>query len=396
MTQPSTGFELTGSWTTLDQETAFLQQVAAETGAVLTVAGYTAGATPRTIWAIEIGTPALGTLLVTTLIHAAEPATRESALAWFRDLAYSTAPDVVAYLAQHRVVLVTPCNGGAFSPGPAGGGRFNPNNVNINRDMLQLTQPESQAIARAVATFRPHLMVDVHERDARSSGSESIQYGSSELPEMGTEVRALGAALGEHIRSAFTGAGLTAAPYQWAGIGAAQGALSVMACAWHAVSLLSETTLGDTAYNRVSYTRRTLDNVWPWHSANAAALMAAQAASRAEATRSRAKVQVCSRPATVLGGPKVSVAGYQLTAPLPALHREVFDIVESGGYVSVGQPARWVIPHLLDPQSNDAVVAADRVAGPERFRGNVSGFRSGRGRVTGLRTRIGDRVFDVG
>ncbi|MGY1802931.1 hypothetical protein ACI78T_06595 [Blastococcus sp. SYSU D00922] len=202
MPPPVTAFESSGGVTSLADETTFLQQVAAETSATLTTAGLTT--LGKTIHRLDIG-DGPHTMLIVTLQHGSEVAPREAILAFLRDLAYSTGPDVLAYLAEHRVVYVGPVNAGQFPTH-----RDNPNGVNLNRDHFQLTQAETQAVAAVIADTQPHLIIDAHERFG--TGGMDWEGAVTALDAADPAIRDLADELLADTFTSVDGAGYTHAP----------------------------------------------------------------------------------------------------------------------------------------------------------------------------------------
>jgi hypothetical protein len=162
---PKTGFETRGgaSWTTHDEELAFLKAVARGSKRVaLEVIGKTEQGRPLHL--VSIGAPSpRGTGRPTAMFvgsqHGNEPAGRETVLALLRDLAFTTDPVLVQQL-QAQSVLVVPS---ANPDGREADSRENSAGVDINRDHLALTQPESQAIHAVLRDLRPDVVLDLHE-----------------------------------------------------------------------------------------------------------------------------------------------------------------------------------------------------------------------------------------
>jgi hypothetical protein len=162
---PRTGFETRGgaSWTTHDEELAFLRAVARGSKRVsVDVIGKTEQGRPLHL--VSIGAPApRGTGRPTTMFvgsqHGNEPAGRETTLQLLRDLAFTTDPTLVRQLSEQSVLVVPSAN----PDGREANTRENSLGVDVNRDHLALTQNESQAIAAVLRDCGPDVVLDLHE-----------------------------------------------------------------------------------------------------------------------------------------------------------------------------------------------------------------------------------------
>ncbi|HLS00532.1 MAG TPA: M14 family zinc carboxypeptidase, partial [Beutenbergiaceae bacterium] len=172
MSVPQTDWEQGLGFSTRAGEAAFLQQVATETGLRLSVAGHSV--LDHTIWRAELGSPTGTPIVFTAAQHGTEPGSREAALMWFRDLAYSTDSSVATFLSQFRLVLVTTMNPDGIEEPRV---RSNGAGVNINRDWFTLTQPETRAGRKVITEVRPAIVVDLHEWSS-ASGTFTFGWGA--------------------------------------------------------------------------------------------------------------------------------------------------------------------------------------------------------------------------
>jgi hypothetical protein len=167
---PRTGFEQRGgaSWTTHEEELAFLGEVAARSDRVtMTEIGRSASGT-RPLHLLVLGTterqqqPEVGKQAPTVLFigsqHGNEPAGREAVLIALRDLAFTQDPVLERQLGQQTILVIPSAN-------PDGRARnIRTNGVeDINRDHLTLKQPETQAMHRVIRDWSPDLILDHHE-----------------------------------------------------------------------------------------------------------------------------------------------------------------------------------------------------------------------------------------
>jgi hypothetical protein len=85
-------------------------------------------------------------------------APRESALEVSRDLALTEDSETLAYL-QNTAWLFVP----AANPDRILSRRTNKNGVDLNRDWLNLTQPETVAINALLSEYEPQIVINAHE-----------------------------------------------------------------------------------------------------------------------------------------------------------------------------------------------------------------------------------------
>lgn len=169
---PTTGFERTGTWTTHQDELAFLDEVlaGAPNPITLTEIGRTAEGRPLHLVAIGLGARpteqprTMPTSLVVGSQHGNEPAGREAALKLVRDLAFADLADPtnadLARILRDQTVLVVPS---ANPDGRARGSRANSNGIDINRDHLGLVTEEARALADVILAWEPYVALDLHE-----------------------------------------------------------------------------------------------------------------------------------------------------------------------------------------------------------------------------------------
>ncbi|WP_159566026.1 M14 family metallopeptidase [Budvicia diplopodorum] len=99
------------------------------------------------------------TVLIVALQHGDEPASGEAALAYAKSLAEGKEGDV---LSRVNVLIIPRAN-------PDGAENFTrdlANGINLNRDHLLLTTPESRAIAGVLTQYQPDVVLDSHEYSA--------------------------------------------------------------------------------------------------------------------------------------------------------------------------------------------------------------------------------------
>jgi hypothetical protein len=125
----------------------------------------------RALWIVRVADPAGPVPARTTRIfvlcrqHGDEPASTEAILSLLQRIAdrrYRLPPGITLYLAP----MVNP-------DGAAADTRDNGAGVDLNRDWGVFTQPETRAVAHAVALIRPQILVDAHNWDTTDSFNEN-------------------------------------------------------------------------------------------------------------------------------------------------------------------------------------------------------------------------------
>ena len=166
---PQTGFEQRNgaSWTTHDEELAFLQEVDARSDRV-TVETIGETALGRPVQLVKVGYPtphsveaslSQPTTMFACSQHGNEPAGREACLKAIRDLAFTSDPVLLEQMASQTLLFVPAAN----PDGRAAGTRGNSRGTDINRDHLPLKTEEAQAMAAVVRDWKPDLSIDLHE-----------------------------------------------------------------------------------------------------------------------------------------------------------------------------------------------------------------------------------------
>jgi len=154
-----------GSVTPYRQMVKDLQADAARSPLVrLASLGRTAG--HRDIWMARVADPtfpAVQTVRVVVLCrqHGDEPASTEAVLSLLHRVATDRDPALRANLGRLTLYLIPMVN----PDGAEAMTRRNGAGVDLNRDWGVFTQPETRAVARAVAFIGPHVVVDAHNWD---------------------------------------------------------------------------------------------------------------------------------------------------------------------------------------------------------------------------------------
>ena len=382
-----TGFEERSGlgFTTHSEELAFLAAVDAESDRVrITEVGTSVRGRP--IHLVRLGYPqpapddqiAAGpSLLVVGAQHGNEPAGREAALQFLRDLALDEASLLPDALSTATVLVIPTAN----PDGRVANTRRNADNVDINRDHLALVSPEARAIAQVIRDFRPDLVVDAHERGATTPDLQLLWprnlnvYGP---------VRDLSRALVEdHLFDQLPLAGYSVELYSAAPGGAGgedERMLRNAAGLRHAVGLLVESSSQLGAPLRAAAHQETMNSVlkffWNRSSEIVTAVTAAPGAKEASG-RDR------SEPFYLFGADDNAPTPDQILDPSPcayALSTEQVTTLESqirllelqtetdgsGVLVRMDQPMMTVVPFLVDAGAREPrVTGVARVSAVE-------------------------------
>ena len=397
---PRTGFEQRGgaAWTTHEEELQFLAAVAASPRVHTEVIGSSLEGRPLHLVALQL--PGRQDTRPTTLVlgsqHGNEPAGRETALAWLRDLAFTEDGVLLEQLTGQTVLFVPSAN----PDGRARGTRANRAGVDLNRDHLTLTQPESRAVGEVLRDLAPHLVLDLHEYGPALPVvyDDDVLYLWPRNLNVDAQVRDLSRTLGrEYVHKGAEAAGFSADEYGLYKVGPNEVAQSAgdeneQICRnavglRHSLGLLVESAVTQDPRNspqelvsvaanqsrRVASQRQVLADTLRFMRDQGD--LAAHASSTAPARKAQ---EGAARSAPVYWGgadnkPPTAAqqafpppSGYRLTpdqarelAGLFALHAITTRVDAAGDVVvPMGQAAEPVIPLLLDARAPREVVAA--------------------------------------
>lgn len=153
-------------FTTEPESRRFLRDLDASTDRV-TVTRIGRSTERRPIPLVAVGDPAPATraeaadgsvLMYVCSVHGDEPSGREACLSMARDLATTTDPAWQRLLRSTTVLFVLPNPDGWVADT-----RENAQDVDVNRDYLAVSTPESKAVVRTIRDWRPDVLNDLHE-----------------------------------------------------------------------------------------------------------------------------------------------------------------------------------------------------------------------------------------
>ena len=356
MTPPLTQAEIDGTRTSLEAEFDFWAQVISETTATHSIAGYSDE--DRAMHRVEIGSPTGITIGVIVQVHGNEPAARESALSWFRDIAYSTDPETLNFLQTHRIVMVSPGSPDAFRRNI-----YAPTYGDINRDYLALATKSAQVIVNVLSGIDPHLVIDVHEFGLGRTEANTFEYFHTGMKAVHEPLRAASQDALAAVIAAVAGKGHSTGEYS--NVGRISG--REMGAWHHCPSILHETWAKAPMPTRMDAHRTALEAARLWVVEHGEHLVQIKA-------ESRASVHVPAEYPLQFGAISrggnwdtqllpATLEGYQITGDIPTHQFDIWGITHQDGYVPLAQDKRVIVPLLLDPASDDAVTAAIQVHG---------------------------------
>ena len=136
----------------------------------------------RKLWMVTLGTGAPRRVFYLCRQHGHEPASTEGALAFMNELVKAEEDTTPASYLKSVTVYVVPM---ANPDGSEAFLRHNAHDVDLNRDWIKRTQPETRALYAEVSRLHPDLMTDQHElypNDTRPDFTEVVAAGSGAAP----------------------------------------------------------------------------------------------------------------------------------------------------------------------------------------------------------------------
>ena len=359
---PRTPFEQRGGepWTTLEEERRFLRELDRRSERVRVAEIGTSGdgralrlvvvGPPRTRVEIAAGSSAL---FVCTQ-HGDEPAGREACLQRLRDHAAGDDASSLLFIPT------------ANPDGVAAGTRFNASGADVNRDHLELGTPEARFIAGVFRSYQPDVLGDMHEY--RRSGADSVLFQPPDRvhPNADRAVGELsGTAVTRYLAPALDASGFRTGDYVSGGV-PDPGVLLPMAGLRHTAAALVETPRRGSLSpaRRVAAQRTAIAALARMLRERAAQLRAGTGGSRRRAA-SAGGARAASGSAGGFAGDDPGPCGYGLSETQYDQVRGTLALqgvraVRAGTswVVPLAQPARPVVPLLLDPDAPAELTAA--------------------------------------
>lgn len=313
-------------------------------------------------------------LMVVAGQHGEESGSYESAMPLIRDLAETTDPALSAYLAAHPVVVV-PC----VNPDRLRATRENANGLDLNREHLTLSQPETYALATLITQRDPDVLLDLHENYGQPNG-EDVQMSYSRTAQAHAAVRSLSQGLYARVEEGLAAKGMRAEPYPTP---SPIGSLASTGSLRHMVTLLVEGDSTKTIPHRITLQRTCVDAALDFHRTGVATIVETRATAKAEKTAEGAAGTtpfVVSDALTITPPTAYTLTSEQARAF--ARQRTGLGIkverVRGMWEVDMAQVAQPIIPFVIDPGAVRPVVVARRgEPGIEARAEDLAGFYVG-------------------
>lgn len=381
MSAPPLGVEQGNRWSTTNEEASLIEWVSQQILPTVVTLGTTRE--DRPISMITFGdTEATPSLLLIGGQHGQEPSGRELLLWWVREMAQGG----FAGLRRGRSVAIIP---NASPDSRHHNTRENTVGIHPNRDHYTLVEAEAQAINTAWNQVDPVMVVDLHEyghEDAdvwmraherldthpliAQAGDDAVSQAWDNAELAGYDVKEFRAA------SRFTIGGV--APLR------------------HCVGILIENRIhGWSRPERVDSQRPSLETFADYFTNNTGQLVHAARASRTAAASRIGPdlLQLWADRAREGNGRYVHLDGYDLAEPIPQRLLDAHGITVDGSFVPLRQPARGLIPELIDPDAADPVAEATQRLSPTVPEGELAGAYFN---IEGQLRQVTHMIHDIG
>ncbi|MGB9587188.1 MAG: M14 family zinc carboxypeptidase, partial [Armatimonadota bacterium] len=103
--------------------------------------------------------------------HGDEPAPTEAMLKLIQDLAFSSSDETADLLSKVSFFIIPMMN----PDGAERNTRRNSRGIDLNRDWLGLSQPETRCVRRAIDAVEPHIILDAHELSPGNNRGDFVE-----------------------------------------------------------------------------------------------------------------------------------------------------------------------------------------------------------------------------
>jgi hypothetical protein len=299
--------------------------------------------------------------------HGNEPSGREAVLQFMRDLCADQSAETVAYLSQVAFVFVATVNTDNYQTWSEGA-RNNANNVDLNRDHINLLQPETRAVHALAAQFNPVFALDMHDL-VEGSNSFWIEVETSKNTLVSSALRSEASTIcNDHIIPAIQAEGFGSKIYNnavQANLGVHRNGSGLHHCVPILVECNGRGTNHQVRVDSARLSKITINQAVNYHKTRIGhfqSLFDSSKIGQATSARSRA-LAINFQNNTTLNPPPI---GYRLTSAQAATASSALVALKVkrytlGGevYVPLGQKGAYFLPFLLD----SARSSTGRVAG---------------------------------
>ena len=353
--KPLTDWEKNGSFTSRRSEEVFFETIASETDLVYSLGGRSSSGKP--IWKVELGNQTLPAFLLIAGVHGPELSTREGALMWLRDLAYSNDSRDLDFLSKYRIVMITPLNADSVDTPRK---RRNDNNVDLNRDWLRASQPETRTAASIISDVKPLAYLDLHEWSTDLSIDMATEAGNPLRPAEGLLYSISGKFI-EELFEHMSGLGYAMHRYPNASsTSEGQGTSRSAGIDFHAMGVLLETKYSLPMSRRITGAFDYIHFFQDWLADNKDDLIDAITQSLDRSLYGLSSIYVKKINDDDTSGPWIGITppdSYTLDSSIdiPEELFSIYGIEHDGRTVSTRQRSRGFVVNFLDPRSSDNI-----------------------------------------
>ncbi len=294
--------------------------------------------------------------------HTRETSPREAVFKLIRDMAETTDPDMLDYLAANPMFLLP-------TPYPdTMGQEADPDVIDHNRDHLRFTHSGTRALWSAIRTINPQMFMDMH-----TGGVNDVDIEQSRFIGVDPDLRDLGQHGTDSVRAYLASQGISTGPLtvnEWD-----PRTLRNVAGLAGMVGFLSETYGGNVMSIRINADYHAVMGVMLWHGANSARIEATRQLVTERAIRVGREAEdpywigtPHTREAMSISPPPMEYTLSPARWDALADHRAAFGITGTSNAgevtVSMAQPAKPLIPLIMDADSTESTVKARRASRP--------------------------------
>ena len=298
-------------------------------------------------------------------LHGSEPAGREALLRFVERLMTTQDPGELGFIEEHGLVVIPNAN----PDGIVDSSRRNANGVDLNRDMMGLTQPETRALTVALGEVDPVLVVDLHEFYRIDLDSNQVEVAHGAPMAAHPSVRDDTAALRDLLIGDAQAAGWRAGVW---GSTTSEGEvprLRASSALRHAMSILVEShrmqDLPAAEADRVAVQTLAVERTFAHAIAGTAQRIVAREAAISDKIAEGADGTAAFHLShdRLIDPPPLAYRLSPEEVAASAVHRQAYRIQlePTTNLIRMDQFAQPVIPHLFDERSPNHVVAAEPI-----------------------------------